>query len=158
MVTATKPRGRKTKEEEAALIDVPVEFGGVSIGEATARLGVRISRSCLTLAKADQCFCGHRLTGCVQLGGSDDASGQLKLADDLEHAVKATFDCKRLGVSADTLSIGLTFSLKDINVADLAKFSKGAGRLVVEDVSEIPESNSHSTKGSDEENEDDEDE
>lgn len=128
--------GRPAKP--AAVIDVPVDFGGVSIGDRTARLGIKISRQSLSLEAADSAFCGHRLTGQVVLGRNGDSPGQGVLFD-METALHGTFDVKRLGCDADQISTGLTYSLADIDVAELAKFSKGVGRLVVNEIGELPE-------------------
>jgi len=126
----------KTKE---ALLDVPVEFGGVSIGEATARLGLKIDRTVLELDQADECFCGHRLDCRLMLGAADDAPGQKHLIEDARLQVAGQADCKQLSVRPEKISTGLTFSLADIDVAELARFSKGQGRLIVNGVFEIPE-------------------
>lgn len=144
MPTKTKKRPRKTarlgtnKKSSGGFL-VPCEFGGVSIGENTARLGIRMSRSDCSLDRADETFCGHRLTGEVKLSRNGDADGQMALVDDLEHTVRASFDVKRIGLTPDAISTGLTFSLADIDVAELAKFSKGKGTLLVESVAELPD-------------------
>jgi hypothetical protein len=123
----------------ASVLDIPCDFGGVSIGENTARLGVRITRDRLNINAADEIFCGHRLTGRVVLGHVDDSDGQSTLWEDVDVSVGGTFDVKRISVSRDQVNTGLTFSLADIDVGDLAKFSKGKGRLVVTTVAELPE-------------------
>lgn len=123
---------------KSQMLDIPVEFGGVSIGEATARLGIRANRSVLNINSADEVLCGHRLTGRVVLGGEDEQPGQGRLVDDLDHTVAAVFDCKRIGVNPTQISAGLTFTLADVDIKELARFSKGAGRLVIEAVSELP--------------------
>jgi hypothetical protein len=130
---------KNRRNEQLAVLDVPVQFGGVSIGESTARLGVKINRDVLNIVAADEVFCGHRLSGRVLLGQHDDAAGQMKLIEDVDVAVNATFDCKRLGVSAMEYGIGLTFSLSDIDISELARFSKGSGRLTVDTVAELPD-------------------
>jgi len=134
---ATRSR-RSEASTETAVLDLPVEFGGVSIGQTTARLGVRINREQLNLIAADECFCGHRLQCTLVLGRNDDAEGQQTLVDDLNEEISGTADVKRLGIAPGTISTGLTFSLPDIDIATLAKFSKGSGRLIVESVSAIP--------------------
>lgn len=126
------------RKKQEVILDVPVEFGGVSIGEATCRLGVRVNRSSLNINAADECFCGHRLSGRVILGIRDESPEQGKLIDDVDFEVQGTFDVKRIGVSVDQITTGLTFSLADIDVAELAKFSKGTGRLIVNGVQELP--------------------
>lgn len=126
-------------KRNANVLKVGVEFGGVSIGENTARLGVRISRERLNLVAADEVFTNHRLTGSVALGDHDDANGQTTMFEDQNHVIEATFDTKRLGVTATELATGLTFSLSDIDVAELAKFSKGRGVLTVSAVAALPD-------------------
>lgn len=125
------------KGNNNAVLNIPVQFGGVSIGKSTARLGCAVDRQSLNLVAADEAFCGHRLTGTVRLGG-EDGQPMLDGMDDLEHEVAGTFDCKRIGVSAESISFGLTFSLADVEVGELAKLSKGAGRLLVESIAELP--------------------
>lgn len=120
-----------------SIVNVPVDFGGVSIGESTARLGVKISRTHLNLVAADEIFCGHRLTGRVLLGGSDDDQYQMTMFRDGEIAIDGSFDVKGIRVTADEMSTGLTFSLADIDVAILARFSKGKGRVIVSHVADI---------------------
>ncbi len=119
--------------------EFPVKFGGVSIGETTARLGVHIDRSVCNINAADDLFCGHRLTGRVIRGRAGDQAGQQTIVDDLDIALDAVFDVKRFGANAATISTGLTFSLPDIDLTTLAKMSKGAGRLVIKSIAEIPD-------------------
>lgn len=126
---------KKTKTND--VFDVPVHFGGVSIGDKTARVGVRIDRSALSLDDADKAFCGHRLHGRVQLGGNGDGPGQ-KVLFDSDLCLEGTFDVKRISADSSQISTGLTFSLKDIDISELAKLSRGSGRLLVDDIGELP--------------------
>lgn len=121
------------------VLDIPVEFGGVSIADATARLGIRIDRSVCSVKTADDVFCGHRLSGRVVLGGNGDGNGQKKFVDDLDHQVGGVFDVKRFGANQKQIATGLTFSLADVDITELAKFSKGSGRLIIDNVAELPE-------------------
>lgn len=123
---------------DSSVLDIPVKFSGVSIGQATARIGIGFDRSACTLKKADDTFCGHRLTGRLVLGGKDESPGQ-KTAFDKNHFLDGVFDVKRLGINATNISTGLTFSLSDIDIKQLGKFAKGTGRLLVNEVAEIPE-------------------
>lgn len=134
-----KPKKLKAVTGPLAVLDKPVSFGGVSIGKSTGRIGIGIDRSWIQLDEAADMFCNRRLIGKVVLGGADDASGQQKLVDDLEVEVNGAFDCKGFRVTEESLSTGLTFSLKEVSIADLAKFSKGVGRLVVMETGEIPD-------------------
>lgn len=123
--------------EQEIEIDLPVSFGGVSIGESTARLAMKIDRQHLRITRADKLLCGRRLTGKVELGGNEDSPSQTTMFEK-EMSVDATFDIHRFGVTETHFTTGATFKLKEIAVGDLAKFSKGAGRLVVDEVIDIP--------------------
>lgn len=142
VATAKKPKKQKPKLQKVtgpiAVLDKPVSFGGVSIGKSTGRIGVSIDREWLELDQASDLFCNHRLNGKVVLGRVGDQSGQTTLVDDLDHEVAGAFDVKGFRVTEDTLACGLTFSLADVDIAELAKFSKGVGRLVVYEIGEIP--------------------
>lgn len=120
------------------ILELAAEFSGVSIGDTTARLGIRFSREDIGIEAADKTFCGHRLDCEVVLGNDRDSGGQKTLVDDLDHRVAGSADVKRIGVLPDAISTGLTFSLEDIDIAELAKFSKGRGRLLVRGVGDIP--------------------
>lgn len=118
-------------------LEVPVKFGGVSIGDATTRIGVKIDRDCLRLNEADRIFCGHRLTGRVELGNGGDSNGQTRFVS--VEKLEGIFDCKRLGFDAGTISTGLTFNKKDIDMDLISKFAKGSGRMFVMKIEEIPD-------------------
>ena len=98
-----KPRGRKKAAAipEADELNLLVEFGGVSIGDGTGRLGVKVSRQQLTLAKADRTLCGRRLTGRVVLTPGGEDPDQQHLFEGTKRQINATFDVKRFGVAPD---------------------------------------------------------
>jgi hypothetical protein len=125
------------KKKNGMVLDIPVEFGGVSIGDGVARLGVKIDRNAITITEAVRVFVGHRLTGRVQLGGNGDSAGQETM--DFDHAVEGVFDVKRIGVGVKQYGTGLAFSIEDIDVREIAKLSKGSGRLQIEQVAALPE-------------------
>ncbi len=126
---------KSNKKPAKPTLEVAVQFGGLSIGDQTARLGVRIARAFVDVEKADAVFVGKRLEVVVQLGAAD--ADQMKLFD-VELEVVGSVDVKRIGVAPDSISAGLTFNLASIDVATLARFSKGVGRLKVLTVSELP--------------------
>jgi ribosome modulation factor len=117
-------------------LDLDVEFGGVSIGDATARLGVRIERGVLDLELADECFGGKQMQCKVTLEKRDDA-GQQRLPG-MEDAVPLTIEssptCKQFSTNAKRFSAGLTFALSAIDVAELSQFAKRKGRLIISGV------------------------
>lgn len=118
--------------------DLPVEFGGVSIGQQTAKLSIKINREFLNIVAADDALCGRRVTGKVAFGRSGDTPGQMLLLEEMDEVIEATFDIHRFGVTPDHFTSGLTFKLKEIDIGQLARFSKGSGRLVLDEVEEIP--------------------
>lgn len=131
------------KARSNGVLDLECTWGNVSLGEKTARLGATIARSALKLAQADKTFCGRRITGKITAKPADEEPDQGRLAG-MEGVgiseMEETFDVKGLNVSSTHISLGLTFNIKDLDVACLAHFARRTGRLVVTDVSEIPES------------------
>jgi len=128
------------------VLDVPVEFGGVSIGDTTARLGITVARGNMGLETADDTLVKRRLTVDVILGRKDDQSGQKTLMDDLDLQVSSVADTKGIRITGESIGAGLTFRLRDIDIASLAKLSKGTGRLVVHNVADIPEAEPKTSK------------
>lgn len=129
------------KDQEGGFVakhDYRCEFAGVSIGDATARIGVTVSRDIISLERADDLFANHRLIGRIILGHADDAPLQGKLFEG-DTAIYAAFDAKGFRVSSGTIGLGLTFSRKDVNVSELANFAKSEGRLQIAEVAEIPD-------------------
>lgn len=125
-----------------AALNVPVSFGGVNLGQETASIGIKIDRKHLTLNTADKAFSGHRLIGRIILGhfddGPDTANNQASMFDS-DCSVDGAFDVKRFGVNSVYFATGLTFSLADVDIEDLSHFSKGTGRLIVEEIADLPE-------------------
>jgi hypothetical protein len=117
-------------------VKIAVQFGGVSIGEETARLGIRISRADVSLENADAMLCGRRITGRVRVAITNESPDQQGLPgmDDAITEIAAVFDVRRLGVSPKEFTAGLTFSLAEIDVSVLAHFAKREGWLIAEKV------------------------
>jgi len=120
------------------LLDVGVDFGGVSVGADTASIGVGIPRESIALEDADDILCGHRLVGDLVKGCRDDQTAQAKLLNDMELLIHGAFDVKRIGVSPERITARLSFSRKDVAVNDIADLSNTAGRLRIAEVGELP--------------------
>lgn len=129
------PRNKKTAWE----LNIGVDFGGVSFGDKTARLGVTIDREKIELDRADELFCDRRLTGTVILGHTEDDPTQKDLIADAAHTVSGTFDVKGFSCKPSNLTIGLTFGRLEVDPGELSLFAKKSGRLVVTASEEIPE-------------------
>lgn len=134
MSTATK---KKIKHS------MPVAFSNVSIGDETARIGVKIDRANLSIESADEILCGKRCEVKIELGTQDDASGQQYIEGTVE-AIEATVDIKRYSVSPKAISAGLTFALSEVEPRALAPYAKGKGRLLVTKIEDIPEDDEES--------------
>lgn len=130
------------KKAPSSVLELPVSFGNVSIGDKTARIGVTVDRSNITVKKADDSICEKRLTGQIiaKPNGEAPDQGRLQGMERLgDSELDATFDVKGFSVTKDALSFGLTFLLGSVDVAELASFAKREGRLIIEDAEEIPE-------------------
>lgn len=132
----------KRKRSKEAGIDV--EFGGVSIGESTVRLGMKIARDQLSITQADRQFVSRRLT--LELDLTHGSDGQKELFD-TSLTIGGVFDTKRLAISDSHYHCGLSGAINDLDIATIAKFAKRAGvlrisrteRLVIEEEDEHKE-------------------
>lgn len=128
--------------KSTALLDVAVSFGGVSIGDATARVGFSIEKESMTIDEAEEILCGKRLDGrLVALPAGDDVDQQLLPGADpgTKHELKGTFDVKGYRSTTKAISTGAVFLLTAIDIELLGHFAKRSGRLIVTDASEMPE-------------------
>jgi hypothetical protein len=131
----------RKKTEDGGLFNLPCSYGNVSIGDKTCNVRASISRGALKLAEADKNLCEHRLVGKIvakPAGWTADQSGLPGMGDhDIE--MSGCFDVKGLNVKSDSIGIGLTFNIKEVDVSMLAQFAKRDGRIVIDSISEIPE-------------------
>lgn len=134
---------RKSKESgqgNGAVLDIPVAFGNLSVGDKTCRLGVTIDRGTLGVTACDNKLCERRLTGKIVAKPADSQvdQGSLTGMED-DTVVPGVFDVKGFSVTGDNLSLGLTFAIKSVDISELAHFAKRAGRLIVEESEELPD-------------------
>lgn len=133
--------GKKQRAKVVAptiLFEAPVKFGNVSIGKKTGKVGFSVQRSYCTLAKADELFVDRRLAMKVILGRAGDAKGQQAFTEpDVE--INGDFDVKGFRVGADAFSgLGMTFMLKEVDLAQVSHLSGGSGRIQIKGVKAIP--------------------
>jgi len=131
----------KKKPVPANVLELPVEYGQVSIGDKTTRIGVNVDRSELKVSDADKQLCEKRLTGRIITRPPGNPEQGTLPGVDLETHLAGVFDVKGFSVTSDKISFGLTFALASIDVSVLAHFAKRSGRLIVEAVEALPESN-----------------
>lgn len=128
-----------------SVIDIPVTFCGVSIGDETARIGLKLDRSLMTLESADRLLCNRRIIGRLVLGHCDDAAGQTVL-DDVDHVVDGAFDTKGFSVKTKTFATGATFQRNELDTAEFSLFAKQSGRFIVDEVTDIPKPEKDGTR------------
>lgn len=128
------------KQKSEAVLELPVTFGGLSVGEKTCRIGMSISRANYSVTKADKQLVGKRMT--VQLlarsNGANADQDSLPGMDN-DRVVEAVGDCKGFSAGGSAISFGLTFMLASVDVEVLSHFPKRDGRLTVTDVEAIPD-------------------
>lgn len=131
---------KKPKRPSDDVLDLIVSFGQMGAGDKTARLGIVVSRQRLSVPKAEKQFCEKRLACCLVMSfdGGHPEQGSLDVMEGDEIELEAVFDVKRISFTSDEISFGLTGALGSLDVGKLAKFAKKQGRLIVNDVSEIP--------------------
>lgn len=117
------------------------QFGTVSIGESTARLGVKFARAVLPLDEADTMLCGKRIEGRIATIPNGEDPDQTHLFDDGSLALTASFDITRFGVDPESYTCGLTFNKHSLgdNLSRLSEFVKKSGALQIDSVGEIPD-------------------
>lgn len=129
----------RKKETSELLLDLPVSFGNVSIGDKTANIGVTVDRADLTPTRADKELCEKRLTGRIvakPVGDHPDQQTFEGMEADTE--LGGIFDIKGFRVNKDSIALSLTFSLGSVDVAGLAGFAKKSGRMLVSGSEEMP--------------------
>jgi hypothetical protein len=116
-------------------------FGSVNFGDTSASCSVKIPLSEFSLAKAHKDFCERRLKGEINAkGAAGDAAAQGTLEgmdDDVK--IKGVFDVAKISVSKKMVSFTVSFSLRDIDRAQLSNIAKRNGFLIVNTVEDIPE-------------------
>lgn len=127
------------KIKTAVALEIPVFYGNVNIGDATARLGVSIDRRRMSLAQADKFLCGRRLTGTILARSSGGAEQQSLPGADDDTTIEGTFDAKSFSVKRKSILAGLTFSLADISVSDLGRFAQREGVLTIAEFADLPD-------------------
>lgn len=129
----------KTKTA-APLLELPVAYGNVNLGDEIARVSISMNRSAISLSSADRQLLGKRLIGRIVARAGDAQAEQESLpglADDI--SLEGAFDVHSLGVSKKRITTGLSFNIASIDVSVLAHFAKRQGILVVSEIGEIPD-------------------
>lgn len=135
MATKTKARGAPG----ATLMELPVQWSNVNIGDETCRLGAKVDRTSLTVAAADRNLCGKRLIATIVAAAGNSNPEQSSLPGvDADTELVGVFDVKSFAVSRKRIAFGLTFALASVDVKELAGFAKRSGKLIIDRVEDIP--------------------
>lgn len=129
----------KKAKAEPAVLELPVAFSNVSIGDKTCRVGVTVSRVSLTVSQADKNLCGRRLTGKLVPLANGDAPGQTYMDGTGPAELAGIFDVKGFSATTKHIGFGLTFMLEGLDLTTIAGLAKRDGSLIVNDIQEIPE-------------------
>lgn len=109
-----------------------VEFGTVSFGKETARLGIRFARGEMTLNQAVDLLCGARLRLDMRV-----TDGNNPLLPDALPNLKSIADSKHLGVTMRDFTVGLAFSRAEIDANTLCNFANSKGVVKADRIGNI---------------------
>ena len=138
MTTATQSRRKLQAHDAPDPVILPAEFGGVSFGDETARVGVRVAREKLALEDADHLLCGKRIDCRIVVQPKDDDQAQQYSVDGLKFEIDGSADVTQVSFSPKLIKFGLTFCLEAINRGELSEFAKRQGRLEINTTAAIP--------------------
>lgn len=136
-----KPSDKVTKAR--ALGDAntfPCQFGGVSIGDMTGRISLKIAKNRINVSTAEKLFCGRRVN-CRLVARPVDEDPDQQHFDGMETkiAMEAVVDVKRFASDPHNISIGVTCSLQEVDVTELSRFAKKFGQITVIDSQSLDE-------------------
>ena len=116
---------------------VPATFNGLAIGKTTARIGVRILRSDITLSTADRHFTNSRLDILLEPAPPGESNRkQMYFGGIIPKPMGSVVDVKGMTVTEEAISIGLTFARKEISPDSLARYATAVGRFTFNRIGE----------------------
>ena len=128
------------KAKPESILELPVTFGGLSVGDKTCRIGMSVSRQNYSVSKADKQLCDRRLTVTLLARSNKAAADQQSLPGmDNDREVEGVIDVKGFAVNGKAISFGGTFCIKDVDLETLTHFPKRDGRMTVTGVEDIPD-------------------
>lgn len=117
-------------------LDLPVKLKRFSIGSETCNVGVDIHKNFIKLDRVAK-LGNRRLIGRIVRGRNGDAEGQESFVEGEE--LVGAFDTRSVSIKADFYGTSITFALTDLDANDLKLFANASGRLIVDEVTAIPE-------------------
>jgi len=123
-------------------LNLDCNFGGVSVGDQTCSVGVKLAREKVGLAQASETFCGRRLGIIMKrgpAGGEDPRQNRIPGTEDAFDEIAASADVKRLSLDPKDYSFRLTLSIGEVDPGTLAHFAKRSGKLEIKSAELLPE-------------------
>lgn len=108
-----------------------VEFGGVSLGDQTARIGVSCDKDAIDPFTAEQHLCGRRVRATIELARSGEAD-QKRFKGMEPERIETVCDVKSYRSAMKSWSWGLTFQLESVATGSLGHFAKRSGRIEID--------------------------
>jgi len=143
-------KSKTQSPKTTSMAKIRVAFGGVSIGEATAKVSFAAERPGFTPEDAEQFLCGKRLMGRLVVTSVDVSVDQQQLPGiEVNHEIAATFDCKGYRATPKKITSGAVLNLDSINIESLGHFAKKSGFVIVESAEDAPTSEEESGEGDD---------
>ncbi len=136
METSTMEKTKATQ-----VLDVPVSFGRVSIGEGSVSIPIKIDREHLNPEAADGLLCGCRVKGEIAAGqeAATAAPDRQNTFEIMKHRQTGMFEIKGYSVAPKAISATLNVLLKDVKITEIVEFAKHDGRLRIESVAPLEE-------------------
>ena len=119
--------------DENGNLDIPVKWGGLSVGKKTARLGFVVARGKADNDVLNAHFVDSRLevTMILDALSESDEPGQKSFTDP-EAEVNTVADAKGYRTNMGEYSSALTFARDDVDLEALLDFAERGGRLKAE--------------------------
>lgn len=135
-------------------VKLPVHFNGISIGDETASVGIRLTHedccepsqvtgdakrdSEAAVLRAFQILCCRQLRGKIVLGKRDDGETQGKLME-TDTVIEGVFDTANLSVGSKTIAVKLSMAKSETDLSTLSQFATRDGHLHITSVMEALE-------------------
>ena len=118
--------------EQNPILEVNVQFGGVSFGDQTARLGISFDEDLFSSKSAEEFLVGSRLKIVAVPGSQDSTSFRQKELVESGKRLESEVDCKGYSRGMHGFKAGLTFNVSSVDESILVHLRKKAGRLSME--------------------------
>ena len=118
------------KKGKDGMTRLPVDYSNVSVGKERVRIGVKINRCDLTLARADALFCNAQLDATLKCDPNSkrDVEGQ-QTFEGLTLTVAMVAETKKYSVGAAVIGVSLSAPKTAIDIAELSKFAAVKGMM-----------------------------